>query len=91
MTIGQSWLDPIQAVHPGDGTKRVQQRGDERYQDARSLGSGTVSLTISHRSERQSFLSAFASLCRKMTMLSGWNATTKSLPSRLIETCRLKT
>jgi hypothetical protein len=58
------------------------------YQDAMSIGSGTVSLTISHRSEWQIFLSGCASLCRNTTMLWGWNTTTKSPPSRPIDTCR---
>jgi hypothetical protein len=44
-----------------------------------SLGSGVVSLTISHRSEWQTLLNALASLFRNTTMSSGWNATTKSL------------
>jgi hypothetical protein len=58
------------------------------YQDARSFGSGTVSLTISHRSEWQTLLNALASLFRNTTMSSGWNATTKSLSSCLIDTRR---
>ena len=33
-------------------------------------------------------LSGLASLCRNTTMLWGWNATTKSPPSRPIDTCR---
>jgi len=60
---------------------------DGRYQDARSFGSGIVSFTISHRSELQALLSAFASLCRKTIISSGSNATTKSAPSRLMDTC----
>ena len=53
-----------------------------------SFGSGTVSLTISHPSEWQILLSGCASLCRNTTMLLGWKATTKSPPSRPIDTCR---
>jgi len=45
-----------------------------------------VSRTISHRSELQTFLRALASLCRKTTMSSGSNATTKSASSRLMDT-----
>jgi hypothetical protein len=58
------------------------------YQDARSFGSGTVSLTISHRREWQILLSGLASLWRNTMMLWGWNLTTKSPPSRSIDTCR---
>ena len=60
------------------------------YQDLTSSGSGTVSLTISHRSWRHTFLNALASACRKTIKLSGWYATTKSSPSRLIDTCLRK-
>ena len=60
------------------------------YQDLTSSGSGTVSLTISHRSWRHILLSALASPCRKTIKLSGWYATTKSSPSRLIDTCLRK-
>jgi hypothetical protein len=57
------------------------------YQDAKSPGSGTVSLTTSQRNKRHIFRSALASLCLKTVILLGWNATTKSMPSRLIDTC----
>ena len=60
------------------------------YQDLTSSGSGTVSLTISHRSCWHTLLSALASACRKTIKLSGWYATTKSSPSRLIDTCLRK-
>jgi hypothetical protein len=60
------------------------------YQDLTSSGSGTVSLTISHRSWRHTLLNALASACRKTINLSGWYATTKTSPSRLIDTCLRK-
>ena len=76
------------------GTADVEQGLLERaliaYQDLTSSGSGTVSLTISHRSCRHTRLSALASACRKTIKLSGWYATTKSSPSRLIDTCLRK-
>jgi hypothetical protein len=59
---------------------------DLSYQDAGSFASGTVSLTISHLSELQTFRSALARPLRKTTKSSGWNATTKSLSSRRIDT-----
>ena len=62
---------------------------DLGYQDAGSFASGTVSLTISHLSEPQTFRSALARPLRKTTKSSGWNATTKSLSSRRIDTCFL--
>jgi hypothetical protein len=52
------------------------------------LGQERYHLRISHRREWQIFLSGFASLCRNTTMLWGWNVTTKSPPSRPIDTCR---
>jgi hypothetical protein len=57
------------------------------YQDLMSPGSGTVSLTISHRRERHIFRSSLASLCRIATMFWGRNVMTKSSSSRLIDTC----
>ena len=59
---------------------------DLGYQDAGSFASGTVSLTISHLSELQTFRSALARPLRKTMKSSGWNATTKSLSSRRIDT-----
>ena len=59
---------------------------DLGYQDAGSFASGTVSLTISHLSELQTFRSALARPLRKTTTSSGWNAMTKSLSSRRIDT-----
>ena len=50
----------------------------------------TVSLIISHRKLWHIFRNFLASLCLKTTTLSGWNATTKSPPSRLIDTCLRK-
>jgi hypothetical protein len=60
------------------------------YEFARLAGTVTeaVSLTISHRNKRQTFLNPCASWFRKITKSSGWNATTKSSPSRLIDTRR---
>jgi len=60
------------------------------YQDLTLSASGTASLTISHRSWWHTLLSALASACRKTIKLSGWYATTKSSPSRLIDTCLRK-
>jgi hypothetical protein len=57
------------------------------YQEAKSPGSATVSLTTSQRNWRHIFRSPPASLCLKTMILLGWNATTKSVPSRLIDTC----
>src|SRR5580700_7509850 len=48
-----------------------------------------VSTAICHRSRRQRFRKARASLVRKTISFSGRSATTKSSPSHLMATCRL--
>jgi hypothetical protein len=54
-----------------------------------SLVESVVSIAICHRSRRQRFRRARASLVRKTTSFSGRSATTKSSSSHLMATCRL--
>ena len=80
----------LRVAQYGSGTGKLRSR-DERtaYQDDILFASGTVSLTTSHRRNRQAFRRTRASACRNTMRSSGWNEITKSSPSRRSTTFRL--